>query len=75
MRKIAEAVLADVAGEPELLLDGAGPHDIAFRDWTDPAPDAVEQGDEALAAQDIHAQIEALAVARRGDGRRRAHVD
>ncbi len=60
MRKIAEAVLADVVGEPELLLDGAGPQDIAFRDWTDPAPDAVEQGDEALATQDIHAKIEAL---------------
>ena len=41
MRDLAEAVLADVAGEPELLVDGATAHDLAFRDWLDPAPDEV----------------------------------
>jgi ribonuclease G len=39
MRGLAEAVLADDKGEPELLVDGAGAHDVAFRDWLDPAPD------------------------------------
>ena len=42
MRGLAEAVLADVTGGPELLVDGAGAHDLAFRDWLDPAPDEVE---------------------------------
>lgn len=39
MRGLAEAVLADLDGGPELLLDGPGAHDLAFRDWLDPAPD------------------------------------
>ena len=39
MRGLAEAVLADLDGGPELLVDGPGAHDTAFRDWLDPAPD------------------------------------
>ncbi len=39
MRGLAEAVLADLAGDPELLVDGPGAHDTAFRDWLDPVPD------------------------------------
>ncbi|MEF3046930.1 ribonuclease E/G [Pseudotabrizicola sp. L79] len=41
MRDLAQAVLADVTGDAELLVDGAVAHDIAFRDWLDPAPDEV----------------------------------
>lgn len=44
MRELAEAVIADLDGGPELLLDGAGAHETAWRDWTHPAPDAVEEG-------------------------------
>lgn len=39
MRELAEAVLGDVQGEAELLVDGPGAHETAFRDWLDPAPD------------------------------------
>lgn len=39
MRGLAEAVLVDLDGGPELLVDGPGAHDTAFRDWLDPAPD------------------------------------
>jgi len=39
MRCLAEAVLNDLDGGPELLVDGPGAHDLAFRDWLDPAPD------------------------------------
>ena len=39
MRGLAEAVLPDLNGGPELLVDGPGAHDTAFRDWLDPAPD------------------------------------
>lgn len=31
--EVAAALLSDVAGEAELLLDGPGPHDLALRDW------------------------------------------
>ena len=42
MRGLAEAVLADMTGGPELLVDGAGAHDLAFRDWLDPGVDEVD---------------------------------
>ncbi len=41
MRKLAEAVLADADGPPELLVDAPGAHDLAWRDWADPVPDEV----------------------------------
>ncbi len=41
MRGLAETVLADLDGGPELLVDGASAHDLAWRDWLDPAPDEV----------------------------------
>ncbi len=41
MRDLAEAVLADLDGGPEMLVDGAASHDLAFRDWLDPDPDEV----------------------------------
>ena len=41
MRDLAQAVLADLTGEPELLVEGAGAHETAWRDWADPAPDEV----------------------------------
>lgn len=44
MRALAEAVLADLIGPPELLVEGAGAHETAWRDWADPEPDDVING-------------------------------
>lgn len=44
MRALAEAVLADLTGPPELLVEGASAHETAWRDWADPAPDDVYEG-------------------------------
>ncbi len=44
MRDLAEAVLADLDGGPELLVEGAAAHETAWRDWADPAPDEVIDG-------------------------------
>lgn len=44
MRDLAEAVLADTDGGPELLVEGAGAQETAWRDWADPAPDEVIEG-------------------------------
>jgi ribonuclease G len=44
MRDLAEAVLADTNGGPELLVEGAGAQETAWRDWADPAPDEVITG-------------------------------
>lgn len=43
MRDLAQAVLADLAGDAELLVDGASAHDAAWRDWADPLPDEVAE--------------------------------
>ncbi len=61
MRDLAQAVLADAAGPPELLVDGAGAHDVAFRDWLDPAPDALETDAGAFDREGVTEMVAALA--------------
>ncbi len=61
MRGLAEAVLADLTGGPELLVDGPGAHDLAFRDWLDPA---VDEADTETGSFDRHGVTEALEALR-----------
>ncbi|QYK39831.1 MAG: ribonuclease E/G [Paracoccaceae bacterium] len=58
MRGLAEAVTQDLTGPPELLVEGAGAHETAWRDWADPPPDAVEQG--TFAAHGLPEMIDTL---------------
>ena len=58
MRDLAEAVMADLAGGPELLVEGSGAHETAWRDWADPAPDEVIEG--GFEAQGVHEMIATL---------------
>ena len=60
MRGLAEAVLADLTGGPELLVEGAGAHEVAFRDWLDPEPDAVETDAGGFEANGVLDLIDAL---------------
>jgi ribonuclease G len=60
MRDLAAAVMADTSGGPELLLEAPGAHDLAWRDWSDPAPDAVEEGADSFANLGIDAMIDDL---------------
>lgn len=54
MRALAEAVLADTQGGPELLVEGASAQETAWRDWADPAPDEVLTGEfEGLGVLDM----------------------
>jgi ribonuclease G len=57
MRGLAEAILADLTGGPELLLDGPTAHDLAFRDWLDPA---VDDADTEAGSFERHSVTEAL---------------
>lgn len=59
-RALAEAVVADVTGGPELLVDAATPHEEAARDWADPAPDEVAEGAAAFARHGVEEMIDAL---------------
>ncbi|MBK6467713.1 MAG: ribonuclease E/G [Rhodobacter sp.] len=63
MRGLAEAVLADLTGAPELLVDGASAHDLAWRDWLDPAPDEVVE-EAGFAPHGVPEAIEALLALR-----------
>ncbi|WP_068301151.1 ribonuclease E/G [Pararhodobacter sp. CCB-MM2] len=57
VRGLAEAVLKDVDGKPELLVDAPGPHELAWRDWGD--ADEVDESPEAL---DHHGVLDQLAA-------------
>lgn len=60
MRGLAEAVLVDLAGGPELLVDGPGAQETAWRDWADPAPDEVADGEGAFAAFGVEELVDAV---------------
>lgn len=69
MRDLALAVLADLDGGPELLVEGAGAQDTAWRDWLDPAPDEVaEAGFETHGVHEMIADLRAPRVALTGGG-------
>jgi Ribonuclease G/E len=60
MRGLAEAVLADLSGPPELLIDGPSAHDLAFRDWLDPAVDDADTEPESFERHGVTEALEAL---------------
>lgn len=62
MRTLAEQVLADLDGAPELLVDGPDAAETAWRDWADPPPDAVEEGAGAFERTGAAEAVEALLV-------------
>lgn len=62
MRDLALAVLADLDGGPELLVEGAGAQETAWRDWADPEPDEVVES--GFAQHGVLDMIEALLQAR-----------
>ncbi len=59
-RALAEAVLADVAGAPELLVDAPSAHDLAWRDWLDPLPDEVVEREGCFADHGVDAAMAQL---------------
>jgi len=60
LRRLAEAVLADETGAPDLLLDAPAPHEAAWRDWAHPAPDLVDEGADAFDLHGVHDAVAAL---------------
>lgn len=64
MRGLAEAVLADLAGGPELLVDGPSAHDLAYRDWLDPGVDDVDAEPGSFGRHGVTEMLADLAHAR-----------
>lgn len=58
MAELAQAVTADLSGGPELLVEGAGAQETAWRDWADPPPDEVVEG--GFADHGVTEMIDAL---------------
>ncbi|MGR3572243.1 ribonuclease E/G [Brevirhabdus sp.] len=64
-RDLALAVLADTAGAPELLVDAPDAHMLAWRDWSDPAPDQiVGPAEGAFADHGVLEAVDSLLAAR-----------
>lgn len=57
---LAGSVLAETTGEPELLLDAPGPHDAAWIDWAEPAPDQMDEGEDAFDEHGVTEMVDAL---------------
>lgn len=60
LRRLAETLLKDTEGPPELLLQAPSAHEAAWRDWSDPSPEEVFRGDNALAEHGVAEMIDAL---------------
>ncbi|MEM6588673.1 MAG: ribonuclease E/G [Pseudomonadota bacterium] len=58
MANLADAVLVDRSGDPEKLVEGPGPHDLAWREW--PGGSDTDTADGAFDRHDLLDDIEAL---------------
>lgn len=58
MVELSKAVMADVEGEAEMLVEGDGPHALAWREWT--APAEVDDAEGSFARHEIGELVEAL---------------
>ncbi|MFD0858969.1 ribonuclease E/G [Roseovarius aquimarinus] len=61
MADLAATVMADAEGEAEVLLEGDGPHQLAWRDWSAPADVVTEPG--GFEAEGVLDQLDLLAGA------------
>lgn len=59
LRELTQAVVGDQSQEIETLVDGQGAHELAWREWSAPRPDAIEDGPAAMEAFGIDTAIEA----------------
>lgn len=57
---LADRILAEGEGDPDLLLDAPSPWEQAWTEWSDPQPDAVEEGDDTFETFGVLDAIDAL---------------
>ncbi|MFC3614756.1 ribonuclease E/G [Lutimaribacter marinistellae] len=55
MRELADKIMNDPGTDPERLLDGDGPHGLAWREWTQPAEIVAKPG-----GFDLHGVLDAI---------------
>ncbi|RJL00954.1 ribonuclease E/G [Paracoccus siganidrum] len=59
--ELADRILPEDQGPPELLLDAPTPWELAWTEWADPAPDAVEEGEDSFDLHGVGDAIDRLA--------------
>ncbi|MDO5706222.1 MAG: ribonuclease E/G [Paracoccus sp. (in: a-proteobacteria)] len=57
---LADQILADRDGPPELLLDAISPWEQAWMEWADPPPDQVDEGAEAFGDHGLFEAVDAI---------------
>lgn len=57
---LTDAILADAEGPPALLLDAPDPWAQGWLDWSDPAPDQIDEGDATFEALGVTEAIDSL---------------
>lgn len=62
--ELADNIIAETQGAPELLLDASSPWEQAWIDWAEPEPDAVEEGRDSFERCGVTDEVEALLSAR-----------
>ncbi|MDN5568593.1 MAG: ribonuclease E/G, partial [Paracoccus sp. (in: a-proteobacteria)] len=61
---LADGICAEIEGKPELLLDAPTPWEQAWMDWADPAPDAIEEGEDSFERCGVLEAVDDLLAAR-----------
>ncbi|MDO5632524.1 MAG: ribonuclease E/G [Paracoccus sp. (in: a-proteobacteria)] len=57
---LADQLLADRDGPPELLLDASSPWEQAWMEWNDPPPDQLDEGDDTFEVHGVLDAVDAL---------------
>jgi ribonuclease G len=61
LRQTCEGVMGeDINGVPELLIDASNAHYLAWRDWSDPNPDQVDESEGAFENHGVWEMLDAL---------------
>lgn len=60
---LADRITTETTGGPELLLDAATPWELAWTEWAEPEPDAVEEGEDSFDRCGVSDAIDALLTA------------
>lgn len=57
---LADRITAETEGGPEILLEAATPWELAWTEWADPEPDAIEQGPDSFDRCGVSDAIDSL---------------
>ncbi|MCF3972744.1 ribonuclease E/G [Paracoccus salsus] len=58
--ELADRIMAETTGEPELLLDAPDPWEQSWLDWAEPEPDAIEEGEDSFERCGVSDAVDAL---------------